>query len=78
MPPPEEQLYDLMFDPNETSNLIGYPRHKSAEDEMRRRLETWMKETGDPLASGFVPAPEGARVNDADGISPREPVKEAT
>jgi hypothetical protein len=39
---------------------------------MRRRLETWMRNTGDPLLQGSVPAPSGAAVNDPEGISPRE------
>jgi hypothetical protein len=39
---------------------------------MRGRLEAWMKRTDDPLLEyGYVPAPEGAKVNDPDGFSPR-------
>ena len=45
---------------------------------MRGRLDAWMKRTHDPLLSGPVPAPPGAKVNPVDGISPREPVVDAT
>lgn len=69
---PEEQLYDLIFDPNESHNLAAEPAMASVLAEMRTRLEQWMRDTDDPLLRGPVPAPSGARVNDPDGISPRE------
>jgi len=69
---PQEQLYDLMFDPNETSNLANEPSMSKVLNEMRGRLERWMRETNDPLLKGSVPAPSGARFNDPDGISPQE------
>jgi arylsulfatase A-like enzyme len=72
-----EQLYDLVFDPNETNDLAADPAHRAVLDEMRSRLDRWMHQTDDPLLKGDVPAPPGARVNDPDGLSPREPVKDA-
>jgi len=71
--PAEEQLYDLVFDPNESCNLAGHPGMTGALQEMRRRLEGWMQATDDPLLRGPVLAPPCARVNDPDGLSPREP-----
>ena len=71
----QEQLYDLAFDPNEANNLVGDPSVRGVLEEMRSRLERWMRETDDPLLEGPVPAPSGARVNDPDDLSPREPVK---
>jgi arylsulfatase A-like enzyme len=72
-----ERLYDLAYDPNETHNLVyrvaGNPALGEALAEMRERLERWMRDTDDPLLNGPVPAPSGSQVNDADGISPREP-----
>ena len=68
-----EQLYDLIFDPNEAHNLTGVPAMAEVLDNMRGRLERWMRQTNDPLLHGPVPAPVGARVNDPDGVSPREP-----
>ena len=68
-----EELYDLIFDPNEAHNLATDPSRKAVLNEMRGRLERWMQATHDPLLRGPVPAPPGARVNDPDGLSPREP-----
>ena len=70
----DEQLYDLVFDPNEADNLAGDPGVADMLAHMRARLDDWMAATGDPLLGGPVPAPPGARVNDPDGLSPREPV----
>jgi len=44
---------------------------------MRGRMEAWMKRTNDPLLLGKVKAPKGAKVNPADGVSPKEPVVDA-
>jgi hypothetical protein len=46
-------------------------------NEMRSRLDLWMKRTDDPLLRGAVKAPAGAVVNDPDGTSPQEPVRAA-
>ena len=72
-----EQLYDTIFDPNETRNLAGDPAYAKAVTEMRNRLEAWMQRTNDPLLRGAVKAPPGAVVNDPDGTSPQEPVRPA-
>ena len=72
-----EQLYDLVFDPNETRNLAGDPSARETLAGMRSRLDRWMRATADPLLKGPVPAPPGAVVNDAGGTSPREPVRPA-
>ncbi len=67
----EESLYDLCFDPNEMRNLTGDARHQAVVQELRGRLEGWMRETNDPLLCGPVPAPVGAKVNDANDLSPK-------
>lgn len=72
-----EQLYDLVFDPNEVCNLAGKAHLEGVLGEMRSRLDSWMRETDDPLLRGAVPAPPGARVNDPNGFSPSEPVQPA-
>ena len=69
-PVPEEQLYDLVFDPNEGANLAGDPAYASVLGELRSRLERWMRDTGDPLLDGPIPPPEGALVNSRDDVSP--------
>lgn len=69
----QEQLYDLVFDPNEAHNLADDQALAEILAEMRARLDQWMRATDDPLLRGPVPAPPGARVNDPDGVSPSEP-----
>jgi len=49
----EDELYDLSVDPNETRNLIAHPDYREAADELRRMLEGWMEETGDPALRMF-------------------------
>jgi arylsulfatase A-like enzyme len=61
--PAEEQLYDLMFDPQERHNLVGQMTHETALNDMRSRLRQWMDETEDPLLKGPVPLPPGTAVN---------------
>jgi len=71
----QEALFDLVFDPNETNNLIAEQSMGEVLADMRARLEGWMKETDDPLLDGPVKAPAGAVVSDVDGISPRDLIK---
>lgn len=77
MPPAQESLFDLMFDPNETCNLAEKPEFGAALAEMRERTLCWMRETNDPLLRGELRPPAGAVVNDPDGVSPRDPCLEA-
>jgi len=51
----EEQLYDVIFDPNEANNLTGDPRFESVRMDLAERLEIWQRETGDPLLDGPMP-----------------------
>ena len=67
-----EELYDLVFDPNETCNLIREIGMIDVTNEMRSRLHEWMFVTDDPLLDGPVPAPSGAVVSDVDALSPRD------
>ena len=77
-PVAREQLYDLVFDPNEACNVAGDPAVADVLGDMRKRLDDWMRATDDPLLSGRVPAPPGAKVNDPDGLSPQEPAQPAS
>jgi N-sulfoglucosamine sulfohydrolase len=72
---PPEQLYDLIFDPEERRNLAQDPALSAILINMRGRLDAWMKRTNDPLLKGPVAAPPGAQVNDPDGVSPLEPTR---
>jgi arylsulfatase A-like enzyme len=68
-----EQLYDLLFDPNEASNLATDPAHAATLEDLRGRLDAWMRETDDPLLSGHVDPPHGVDINDPDQRSASEP-----
>lgn len=68
-----EQLFDLLFDPNETRNVANDPALRQVRDDMRGRLDRWMRATNDPLLHGPVKAPAGATANDPEGVSPKEP-----
>lgn len=65
----DEELFDLIFDPNEAHNLAGDPAAKAALEEMRGRLDRWMQATDDPLVQGRVAPPPGATVNQPDCLS---------
>jgi N-sulfoglucosamine sulfohydrolase len=67
-----ERLYDLMFDPAENSNLAANPAHRKTLDDMRGRLDRWMRATNDPLLKGPVPAPPGAKVGNPDAVTVQE------
>lgn len=44
---PEVEFYDLASDPHEVSNLAASPRHARLLQSYARRLDAWMKESGD-------------------------------
>ncbi len=69
-----EQLYDLVFDPGEADNLAGDPAYAEILADLQERLETWMRDTEDPLLHGDPEPPPGAEVNDPDQISASEPL----
>lgn len=75
---PEEQLYDLVLDPQEGRNVADDPARADVLAEMRERLDVWMRETDDPLLEGPVDPPEGAIVNDQRQVSPDDPVRIVT
>lgn len=72
---PEEQLYDLVLDPQERHSVAGDPAQADVLAEMRERLESWMRETDDPLLDGRIDPPDGAIVNDQRQVSPDDPVR---
>jgi N-sulfoglucosamine sulfohydrolase len=69
---PEEELYDLVFDPNERNNLVSDPSFRDVLKKIRTRLDLTMKNTGDPLISGYIAAPPDAILNNADDLSPKD------
>ena len=71
---PQEQLYDLVLDPEEGNNVAADPVRAEVLAEMQGRLDAWMHETEDPLLEGPVPPPPGALVNEQSQLSPDDPV----
>ena len=47
-PDKPDELYDLVADPHETTNLINKPTVRSVRDGLLRRLNVWMERTDDP------------------------------
>ena len=66
----DEELYDLIFDPAEQNDLAKSEDHAAVLQEMRGRLDSWMKRTDDPLLRGPIALPPGAKTTDPNAISP--------
>jgi len=66
----EEELFDVVFDPNEQNNLAADPAHAKVLDEMRGELHEHMVATADPLLKGPVPLIEGGVTTPVDADSP--------
>ena len=56
-PVPEESLFDLVFDPNETNNLVEDAALQDILETMRERLRRWMKTWSDPLLNDDIRQP---------------------
>jgi len=67
---PREMLFDLYNDPLERENLVEHPDFQEVRKEMAARMQQWMENTRDPLLEGYVPKPEGAKVNRKRGVQP--------
>jgi hypothetical protein len=67
--PAMTQLYDLVFDPNETNNLAESAIHADIRADLEMRLMDWMRRTNDPLLKGAVPLNESATVWPADAVN---------
>ena len=53
--PPAEELYEVASDPGQIRNLATDHRYTAQLQELRLRLETYLKQTGDPRISGQDP-----------------------
>ena len=69
----KEQLYDVVFDPNEANNLAREPACAPVLADLRERLQRWMRDTDDPLLAGHVDPPPGVEINLPDQLSASEP-----
>lgn len=68
----QEELYDLVFDPLEHNNLANETRARDTLLDMRKRLDTWMQRTNDPLLRGPVPLVSGGHTVDPNAVSPKD------
>ncbi|MEM9480988.1 MAG: sulfatase [Verrucomicrobiota bacterium] len=55
---PGEELYDIIADPFELTNLADDPAHAEAKAKLKAKLEEWMKECGDLGQATELAAPE--------------------
>lgn len=60
-----EEFYDLKNDPNCLNNLIGHTDYRKQIRDYRQRLETWMKQTGDPMLIALQNKDDRAKVDAA-------------
>jgi N-sulfoglucosamine sulfohydrolase len=56
------ELYDLIDDANEWTNLANVPEYEEIFRDLQTRLVQWMRETADPLIEGPVESPRHRRV----------------
>jgi len=52
---PAEELYDLKADPWQMQNLAASPAHKTAKQQLRARIDSYLRQTGDPRIEGLDP-----------------------
>ena len=69
----EHQLYDLAFDPHETNNVVDRAENANVLAELKQRIETWMRQTDDPILRGPLMLREGMKMNHPDQLSPGDP-----
>lgn len=60
-----EEFYDLENDPDCLNNLIGHTDYRKQIREYRQRLESWMKQTGDPMLVALQNRDDRAKVDAA-------------
>jgi len=56
---PAFELYDVENDPHELANLAGQSDYATVQADLAARLESWMRETDDPVLSGGEERPPG-------------------
>ncbi len=56
---PEDQRYDLVFDPLEAANLATDPARAGVRAQLAASVEAWMRATDAPVLDGHVAAPPG-------------------
>lgn len=76
-PRPEVQLFDLLEDPVERTNLAGDPAMAEVERDLAERLERWREQTQDPLLHAPIAPPRrsGRLARSHAGIAHWSPVR---
>lgn len=74
---PEEMLFDLYLDPAERVNLANSPDYEEILQDMKKRLQRHLEDTGDFIGNGELIRPEGSILNkasclDADSSDPED------
>ena len=72
--PDREMLYDVILDPNESCNRGSDPDLAGVLDEMRARLDAWMRRTSDPLLTGEFPLQDEAVATVTEGRTPQDAI----
>jgi N-sulfoglucosamine sulfohydrolase len=70
-----EELFDTLFDPNETVNLVADCDYAGVVAQLSAELTENMRRTGDPLLDGPLVLPPGIKDTPADGYDPRLPAE---
>lgn len=66
----QEMLFDLMFDPRESCNIVDRPGTAPILDALRSRLDRWLRQTNDPILEGDISSPGDKFTTDPDAYSP--------
>jgi arylsulfatase A-like enzyme len=53
-PRPAEELYDARRDPGQVNNLAAQPQYAETKAALARKVDEWMRATGDPRAGGWT------------------------
>ncbi len=67
---PNEQLFDLYYDPAECHSVADDMQYLPVLAEMRSRLNRWQIDSGDPLCNGPLVVPEGVFLDRQDAVEP--------
>lgn len=68
----QEELYDLVFDPQERRNLAALPEYAEIKADMASRLDRWMTDSHDPLLNGEIPLSPTGMTNTHESLHPKD------
>lgn len=52
---PSEELYDMISDPDQLTNLANNSKYTKLKNQLKRRMNQYLKKTGDPRQNGKTP-----------------------